>query len=360
MPNQQSELAALEQARAEIECEREQYQRTMHPDARWFGKAGLGLFIHWGISSVHGGIDLSWGMMAHTPWDAQLGNRNKVTPAQYFALAERFAPEHYDPDRWLAAAAQAGFRYAVLTTRHHDGYAMWPSAYGDFGTRTHLGGRDLVQPYVDACRRNGLKVGLYYSPPDWYWRRHYMTFNYGSPAGGGRFSERDDYGLDHTPAVIPPITAEWEDAYQCYVRGQIIELLTRFGAIDLLWFDGGPAVISMAEIRRYQPAIVVNPRMHGYGDFTTPECEMPDGPIDGWWELCETWPECGWGYEYPAGEIYRPLDWLRERLRQVRRWGGNYLPNVSPRPDGTLPDAYYQRMAEFTAAGGFDQFENTL
>jgi len=336
-----------------IQQEQGSFVRTTHPDAQWFGSAGLGLFIHWGISSVHGGIDISWGMMANTPWDAAAGNQNKITPEHYFRLAERFCPDQYDPDRWLAPAAQAGFAYAVMTTRHHDGYAMWPSKKGEFGTRTHLNGRDLVQPFVDACRRNGLKVGLYYSPPDWYWNRQYMSFNFGSGATG-EFPERPDFGLRHEPVMIPPKPEVWDVLYQDYVREQIVELLTGYKP-DLLWFDGGPAAMSIADIRRLSPGIVVNSRMHGYGDFRTPECSMPDDPIDGWWELCEIWPKCGWGYQAPEGEQYKSLEWMLGRLRQVRKWKGNYLINVCPRPDGTLPDAYYERIAELTSAGGFRQ-----
>ncbi len=341
--------AAAQHAMLGIQQERGNFKRTAHPGAQWFGQAGLGLFVHWGISSVHGGIDISWSMMAGKPWGG-----NTITPRQYFALADRFAPEHYDPDRWLAAAAKAGFRYAVLTTRHHDGYAMWPSEESDFGTRTHMGGRDLVRPFVDACRRHGLKVGLYYSPPDWHWNRNYISFNYGGE--NPKLPARPPLGLDHKPAVIAAKPAGWDQRYRAYVRAQVTDLLTRYGPVDLLWFDGGPAVMSIDEVRKLNPAIVVNPRMHGYGDFTTPECKMPSGPIEGWWELCEIWPNCGWGYE-KGGESYRSLKWMLGRLRQVRHWGGNYLINVSPRSDGTLPEAYYQRMAELTAMGGFEKLD---
>jgi alpha-L-fucosidase len=323
------------------------YRRTQHPDTQWFGNAGLGLFIHWGISSVHGEIDLSWGMMADTPWDAHLHNRNKVTPEEYFKLAERFNPDRYDPDRWLRAAKEAGFRYAVMTTKHHDGFTLWPSAQGEWGVQTYLKGRDLVRPYVEACRKNGLKVGLYYSPPDWYYHRHYMSFHYGS-GDEQRFPGRVHYGLRHEPlASLPPKPAGFDEAYRAYVRGHVEELLTRYGQIDLLWFDGGPAVISMEEIRALQPGIVVNNRMHGYGDFFTPECRMPEAPLEGWWELCEIWPEGPWGYV--KSESYKSTGWMLSRLAQVRSWGGNYLINVGPRPDGEMPTTYYQRMAELAA-----------
>lgn len=331
------------------------YQRTTHPDAQWFGDAGLGLFLHWGISAVHGGIELSWGMMAGTPWtDETVG---KVTPSEYFALADRFNPQGYDPDRWISAAAAAGFRYAVLTTKHHDGFALWPSKFGEFSTRTHLGGRDLVQPYVDACRGHGIKVGLYYSPPDWYWNREYMSFHYGSPAAAGkrRFPDRQDYDMHHRPARIPPKPPGWDDEFRGYVRCQIEELLERYHPFDLLWFDGGRQhqIITIPEIREYNPGIVVNPRLHGYGDFKTPEGRMPDGPVEGWWELCDIWSEAEWGHQKGSGDRLKPLDWMLDRLRQVRKWGGNYLVNVGPKPDGTMPEMFYQRMDELKGRGGF-------
>jgi alpha-L-fucosidase len=103
-------------------------------------------------------------MMADTPWDK---GAFKLTPEAYFQLAERFQPYHYDPFLWLRAAKQAGFRYAVMTTKHHEGFALWPNAYGEFNTKQFMAGRDLVKTYVEACRQNRLKVGLYYSPPDW-------------------------------------------------------------------------------------------------------------------------------------------------------------------------------------------------
>jgi hypothetical protein len=95
------------------------------------------------------------------------GNTAYWPPDKYRALANRFYPQHFDPDKWFSAAARAGFRYAVYLVRHSDGYAMWPSAHGNFSTRTTLGGRDLVKPYVEACRKHGLKVGFYFCPTDW-------------------------------------------------------------------------------------------------------------------------------------------------------------------------------------------------
>lgn len=311
-----------------------------HPEAQWFGTAGLGLFLHWGISSVDGRIDLSWGMMADTPWDQ---GAFKLTPEQYFALAERFKPDRYDPNRWLQAAKKAGFRYAVLTTRHHDGFALWPSAFGEFSTKNHLGGRDLVRPFVEACRKAGLKAGLYYSPPDWYYNRYRMSFRYRAAGDTG-----PDYGLRHEPVTLPSFTPEerrkWDEGFRAYIRGQVEELLTRYGKIDLIWFDGGPPAISIARIRELQPAIVINPRMHGKGDFQTPEVHFPKERPRGWWELCAIWNSGGWGYT--ARENYRSTASVLAEFVRVRAWGGNYLINMGPRPNGELPEVAYQRMAE--------------
>jgi len=357
MSDNEAVLAAQAQhAMLGITKEKSNYKRTTHPDAQWYGSAGLGLFVHWGISTVHGGVDLSWGMMANLTW----GNGNMITPAEYWKLAERFNPENYDPDRWIAAAAKAGFRYAVLTTRHHDGFAMWPSEHGNFSTRNYMGGRDLVRPFVEACRRHKFKVGLYYSPPDWYWNRNYMSFNFPS----SRLWEHDpldpnapDFNVHHQLAGIPEKPAGWVEAFRGYGRAQIIELLERYAPVDMLWFDGGPPVMTIEEIRSYNPGIVVNPRMHGYGDLETPECRMPDGPIEGWWELNECLNHGGWGYVKGGGDQYVTLEHFLGRLKQVRKWNGNYLINAAPRADGGMPEAFYERMAELAALGGFAEID---
>ena len=331
-------------------------ERTRHPDAQWFGNAGLGLFLHWGISAVRGEGDLSWSMMAPAPGSKRnvlerfgtQGVGRIFTPADYWAQADGFHPDRYDPNRWLAAAKQAGFKYAVLTTRHHDGYALWPSAYGEFGTRTHLGGLDLVQPYVDACRAQGLKVGLYYSPPDWYFHRRHMSFRSG---GKARFPELPDLGVRHEPVTLPQLDAAaqhaWDERFNAYVRGQVEELLTRYGQIDVLWFDGPPPAITVERIRELQPGIVINPRAHGWGDFLTPEGAFPKERPTGWWEECHVWNEGGWGYR--SHELYKPTGWVTAELARVRAWGGNLLLNVAPDAHGELPAVVYQRMGELAA-----------
>ena len=244
--------------------------------APWFSERGLGLFVHFGLPSVaEGYYDLSWSMMKETGYDKQLQGKNKLSPNQYYALAKRFNPTHFNPDKWLGAAREAGFGYAVFTTRHHDGFALWPSDLGDLSTKNFMGSRDLVREYVDACRKNGLKVGLYYSPPDWYRERFYRSWGYHSKGT----PEAPHLGTDHQPvtflAVKPP---EFEKTTAEYLNGQLRELLTRYGQIDYLWFDGSAkGVMSQEEIRKLQPGIVMNDRQHGRGDVVTEgyECKLP-------------------------------------------------------------------------------------
>ena len=153
----------------------------MDPGAQWYPDAGFGLFIHFGIASVRA-MNISWPMIpgralaakeitdpterdritSTGDWNLD-GKPNAITPNEYWSMAKRdFNPTDYNPDLWIKAAKDAGFTYAVLTTRHHEGFALWPSAYGDFNTKTYMGGRDLVKiPFVEACRKYGLaKVGL--------------------------------------------------------------------------------------------------------------------------------------------------------------------------------------------------------
>ena len=113
------------------------FKRTSHPGAAWFFEpVQLGLFIHYGISTVHGDLDISWGMMEN-PERRRKGN-GITTPREYWALAEKFSAENYCPEEWLRAAKDAGFTYAVLTTKHHDGYCLWPTDAGDFSTKTYM------------------------------------------------------------------------------------------------------------------------------------------------------------------------------------------------------------------------------
>ena len=307
-----------------------------HPDAQWFPDAGLGLFIHWGLASVSATGDLSWGMLANKPWkDAT------VTPNFYYGQTNRWKTDPLNFDRMLAEAKAAGFTYAVFVTKHHDGFTLWPSDFGDLGTKFTFGGRDFVREFVTACRKHGLRVGLYYSPPDWWFDRHYKSFSMRGPA----------LDMDHQPVKLPPKPADHDSKRAELVRGQVRELLTRYGNIDLIWFDGGHGEIPNAEVRRLQPGIVVNSRNGGGGDYGNTEGKLPTQRFKGWFETCETcWPAGKWSYTEDWGWDTAPE--VIEKLVRLRAWGGNLLANVGPKGDGGVPEpalAAWRDMAVWMA-----------
>lgn len=339
---------------------------TMDPGAQWFPDAGFGLFIHWGIASVKN-LDISWPMIVGRALsEKKLSNedirrivREKdynlngkppvITPNEYWSMAKDFNPHHYDPDKWIKAAKAAGFKYAVLTTRHHEGFALWPSAYGNFSTSNYMGGKDLIRPFVEACRKYGLKVGLYYSPPNWYFDKDYMTFLYGK-------AYKNNPGLPRLNADLNPVTLHHTDAeikahqsaFLALVKGQVEELLTRYGKIDLLWFDGkapvpgGNNAITQEEIRKLQPGIVINPRMHGHGDFITFERNPPSkDPGNVWAEFCNTWTN-SWANSNTIP--FRSDAFVLGQLVRCRSWGVNYLLGVGPTAEGIFPEAVYKNM----------------
>jgi alpha-L-fucosidase len=342
-------------------------EHTTHPDAQWYPDAGLGLFLHWGICSTRS-MNISWPMIPGRalgktritdPAEREriiresdynlTGKPNAITPNEYWEMAKDFNPQKYDPDKWLKAAKAAGFEYVVLTTRHHEGFALWPSAHGNFDTRNYMGGRDLLKDYVAACRKNGLKVGFYYSPPDWYFEKDFKNFMYGG--GAKNNPEFPPLGPDLKPRTTKPSAEELQKhqaAYEALVRGQVTELLTRYGKIDLLWFDGraptphGSSCITLEEIRQLQPGIVVNPRMHGHGDFITYERTLgTDKVATGWAEFCNTWTG-GWSHQ----EIpFRANGFILGQFVKSRSLGVNYLLGVGPTKDGEFCDGIYQNMA---------------
>lgn len=320
---------------------------TNHPDAQWYPQAGLGLFMHWGIHSVDG-IQPSWNMIKHYRY----GGKRYHNPKQYYKLAKKFSPTVH-PDSFLVAARKAGFTYAVLTARHHDGYALWPSKYG-IGVRHDLPGRDLIREYVDGCRAAGLKVGLYFSPRDWH---------YPEAMAPCEFNVRTRY---KAPTIIDSLGNHKKYIkFLGYVMRQMEELLTQYGKIDLLWLDGmfWPGIQEnntekiYAWIRSLQPGIVINDRWANLvdpdnpagtsvriGDFTTPfECGEPTYIPSTWWEVQDLW-TYGGGWGYDRKEFFRPMAWFFNRFSQARSIGGNFLVNIGPRPDGDMPHEFYVKM----------------
>lgn len=318
-----------------------------HPDAQWFPTATLGLFMHWGIHSVDG-IQPSWNMIKGYGY----AGKNPHTPKQYYKLANKFAPNQKQT-RFLKAAKDAGFTYAVMTTRHHDGFALWPSKYG-LSTKQYLGDRDLMREYVDACHEAGLRVGFYYSPQDW----HYP----------GAKEKEDFYEKTRKRnRVIANPAQNYENyvRFLGYVMRQIEELLTNYGRIDVLWLDGmwWPGITETntekiyAWIRTLQPGIVVNDRWANVvdpdnpngtavriGDFTTPfECGNPSYIPSKWWEHEDLWTAGGgWGYDQQGR--FRSMGWFFTHFVQARTLGGNFLVNAGPSPEGDMHPNYYKQI----------------
>ena len=210
-----------------------------------------------------------------------------------------------------------------------------------------MGGRDLVKEYVEACRRNGIKVGLYFSGPDWHFDRDYMSFLYHA----NQVSWMPSLGPDLKPRTTeksPEDKTAHQKEFARLVKGQIEELLTNYGPIDLIWFDGKPnipnadQVITIERIRELQPQIVINPRLHGHGDFKTYERRLTTDKIaTGWAELCDTWTTSWSHQEVP----FRSNAYHLGRLATCRSLGINYLLGVGPTKDGVFVDDIYKNMA---------------
>jgi alpha-L-fucosidase len=305
-----------------------------HPLAQWFPKAGLGLFIHWGAITQYAGCDISWGMLANKSWD----DDGTVTPNFYYGLMDKWAPKNFDPYKLAKMAKAAGFKYMVFVTKHHDGYTMWPSKYSDLGVQTKMKGHDFVKEYVDACRKEGLKVGLYYSPPDWWFDRKYKNWS---------LSDSVFLDMDHHKTNPVQKPADHDARRAAMVANQIRELLSNYGKIDLLFFDGGNREISNEEVRKLQPGIVINNRNRGKGDYGDSEGKLPEKRFSGWFETNDPlWTRRWWSYT--TGDSYDSgLDAIIELIK-IRAWGGNLLGNLAPDADGNTPPQAVQAMKEMS------------
>lgn len=294
-----------------------------HPNAQWFPEVGFGLFIHFGISSAHGGIDMSWSMYANKSWED-----GEVTPTEYWKLADRWNPTKFDAEEIAIKAKKSGFKYIVFTTKHHDGYTMWPSKYSTLGVKQKLKGRDLVKEFTDACHKHDLKVGLYYSPPDWLFDAKYINWDY---------SGKSIMDVDHQIlAKLPEKPADHDQQRRIMVANQMRELLTQYGRVDLFWFDGGSGEISNDEIRKLQPGIVINRRNGELGDYGDSEGVLPSKRFSGWFETNDPcWPSRWWSYS-TSDRMDSGADVI-EKLIILRAWGGNFLANMGPCGDGTIP-----------------------
>lgn len=311
-------------------------------DASWFIHDRFGLFIHWGL----------YALPARHEW---VKNREKLDDEHYDRYFRRFDPDLYDPEAWARAAANAGMKYFVVTTKHHEGFCLWDSDLTDYKATNTPYGRDLLTPMVEAFRGAGLRTGFYHSLIDWH-HPHYVIDRSNHPQRSHPDFDRLNVGRD-------------QNKYADYLHGQTRELLTRFGKVDVMWFDfsfpdaeapddftrgkGRTAWRSeelLKMIRELQPDILLDDRLNlDWGwDFKTPEQFQPREwvKVNGQpvvWEACQTF-SGSWGY-YRDEESWKSVEMLVQMLIDSVSKGGNLLLNVGPTGRGEFDERALDRLA---------------
>ena len=291
----------------------------------WWREARFGMFIHWGLYAVPAG-----------EWDGvQRGGYSEWLPKMvqvddWDRLVDQFNPVKFDADAWVKIAKDAGMKYIVITTKHHEGFAMWDSAVSDHDIMATPFKRDVMAELAAACKREGIKLGWYHSVLDW---RHpdYLPRR--------EIDKRSAEGADY-------------DRYIDYMKGQLRELLTDYGDIAVLWFDGGwdhgPAEQRATEIcdmaYALQPGIIINDRIGLPMDYDTPEQRIPDAASGRDWETCMTITS-SWGYNKGARD-WKSAKVLVRNLVDIARKGGNYLLNVGPTGEGVIPAQSVSQLRE--------------
>ena len=302
-------------------------------DTEWFRQDRFGMFIHWGL----------YAMPARNEWIKHI---ECITDEKYDKYFKYFDPDLYDPKDWARRAKEAGMKYAVLTTKHHEGFCMFDTKYTDYKCTNTKAGRDLVREYVDAFRAEGIKVGFYYSLIDWH--HPDFTIDTKHPRRFDKDAEKQNEGRDMKK-------------YAEYMRNQVTELLTNYGKIDILWFDfsypepdeGFPKWMKgkgkddweseklIALARKLQPGIIIDNRSDLEQDLWTPEQYQPltwqkhaeTGELVTW-EACQTF-SGSWGYHRDESTWKSPKI-LIEMLINTVCIGGNLLMNVGPTARGYL------------------------
>jgi len=304
----------------------------------WFTNARFGMFIHWGIYAIP----------ARGEWVRSVEN---ISVEDYQPYFDNFDPVDYDPIAWAKAAKQAGMKYAILTAKHHDGFCLFDSKLTDYKATNTKAGRDLIKEYVDAFRAEGIKIGLYYSVIDWH-HPDYPHF------GDRHHPMRDNESYkEHNHNF---------DNYLKYMHGQVEELCTNYGQIDVFWFDFSyddmsgekwEATELLRMIRKYWPDVLINNRLEGEGmgygslnndvpneyagDFMSPEKMIPPDGIRNksgqplLWESCVTMNN-NWGYS-ATDYNYKPAEMMIKKLVECVSKGGNLLLNVGPDAKGNIP-----------------------
>jgi alpha-L-fucosidase len=291
---------------------------------QWFADAKLGIFIHEGIYAVNG-IDESWSF-----------HNRKISYADYMKQLGGFTLKNYNPAEWADLIQLSGARYSVVTTKHHDGVAMYDTRLGDLSVvRSTPAKKDMIQPFFEELRKRGIKCGAYYSLIDWSYPDYPGFLNDSS-----RYKVQDDYD-------------RW-NRFRAFFQGQIEEINEKFKP-DLWWFDGDWEHSSeeweSQKIRdiilRNNKNAVINGRLQGYGDYETPEQNFPvSRPSFKWWELCMTTND-NWGY-HNDNHWKTPYEIITVFVDVVSN-GGNLLLDMGPRADGTIPAEQVDVLMELGA-----------
>ena len=314
-------------------------------DTSWFSQDRFGLFIHWGV----------YALPARHEWVKQ---REQIPDEVYDKYFRHLDPDLYDPELWAEAASGAGMKYFVITTKHHDGFCLWDSALTDYKATNTPAGRDLIAPMAEAFRSRGMKVGFYHSLIDW----HHPHFVIDDVHSMRNHPEREKLNEERV-----------QGKYAEYLHGQVRELLTEFGKVDVLFYDfsyppgshGRPEGFQgkgrddweskklIAMTRELQPGIVVNDRLdlldvEGGWDIRTPEQFMPRQwvEVDGQpvvWETCQTF-SGSWGYHRDEMS-WKSVDQLLRMLIEIVSKGGNLLLNVGPTGRGEFDERAMDRLA---------------
>lgn len=290
----------------------------------WFREAKFGMFIHWGPYS-QASVEASWPIMR-----PERKHTGEISEADYRALARTFNPVKYDPREWVRLARSAGQRYMVFTSKHHDGFAMFDSAYSDYSIAHTPYKKDVAAMLAEACREAGMPLGFYYSPPD---MNHPGFRDTSRPASANWRGE--------------PTRPEWP-LYLNFMELQLRELLTRYGDVAILWFDGlgnqrayDPHRMHRV-VRELQPRTLVNNRVGLPGDYETPEQTVPKARPGGLFEVCMTI-NGTWGYNR-NDHRYKSATQLIHTLVDVVSKGGNFLLNVGPTPEGLIQPEFAERL----------------
>jgi alpha-L-fucosidase len=280
----------------------------------WWKDARFGMFIHWGPVSLKG-TEISW-------------SRGKEIPVEeYDALYKQFNPVKFDADAWVKLAKDAGMKYIVFTSKHHDGFCMWDTKYTDHNIMNSPFHRDVMKELAEACKKQGMAYGFYHSTTDWYNPDFPLT----SPGGSVR---RPTSNLDR---------------YTEYLKNQSVEIIQKYGPLLVMWYDvpqefdavRGQSVIDY--IRKVQPDILVNNRTGAKGDFDTPEQRVGTFQNDRPWETCMT---IGRQWAWKPNDDVKSLEQCLHSLIRSAGGDGNLLFNVGPKPDGTIEPLQAERLRQ--------------